>query len=57
MNDLKEIMLKENSIYPDATLPNIIDVVRTIYTYVVLMKSLLLMIQLKTKYQIKRISF
>ena len=33
MNDLKEIMLKENLIYPDATLPNIIDVVRTIYTY------------------------
>lgn len=33
MDDLKEIMLKENLVYPDATLPNIIDVVRTIYTY------------------------
>ena len=33
IDNLKEIMLKENLVYPDATLQNIIDVVRTIYTY------------------------
>mgnify|MGYP003367854376 CR=1 FL=1 len=33
MDNLKEIMQKENFVYPDSTLPNIIDVVRTIYTH------------------------
>lgn len=33
MDNLKEIMQKENFVYPNSTLPNIIDVVRTIYTH------------------------